>query len=318
MKLLLTILIIIPLLLLGGCAAYTAIDAPLMKKRFPPVGKFISVGDFRLHYIDAGPKDSAELPLIMIHGASGNVQDLSLNLLPALAENRRVLIFDRPGFGYSERPGGDWFNPAQQAAAIHQAATQLGVERAVVLGHSYGGTVALRFGLDFPAMTAKIISLAGPSHHWDGSTSLFYKIGKKPVIGPLFAWNVYYPAGRLLIEKVAPEVFKPNEMPENYIQNSAAPLALRPRTFLSNANDVGRLNNFLLEQETRYSELTMPVLLIWGTEDTVVGFHHHVPQLRKQLPDMHILTMEGVGHMPHHIAPEKVIEAVNQFSADAR
>lgn len=316
MKLLFTALLILPLLLMGGCAAYTAIDAPKMKKRFPPMGEFVTANGLKLHYLDSGSKTSDNMPLVLIHGASGNLQDLRLGLLPGLSQNRRVLIFDRPGFGYSERPStpkGGWFDPAQQAAAINAALRELGIEQAIIFGYSYGGTVALRYGLDFPEATAGIVSMAGPSHHWDGNVSAYYTIGKTPILGPLFAWNVYYPAGRLLINNAASGVFAPNKMPENYIHDSAAPLALRPRTFLANANDVGRLNDFLFEQEKRYSELEMPVLLIWGAEDDTVWFNHHVPQLQQDIQPS-ILKLPGIGHTPHHVVPEKVIAATEAFS----
>ena len=317
MKVLLTCLLIVPLLLMGGCAAYTAIDAPKMKQRFPPIGEFVTVDGLQLHYLDSGPKNSPLVPLVMIHGASGNLQDLEHALLPELAENRRVIIFDRPGFGYSERtkkPQGGWFDPAQQAAVINSALLKLGIPKAVIFGHSYGGSVALRYGLDFPEATAGLISMAGPSHHWDGGINTTYKIGKTPIIGPLFAWNVFYPAGRILINNAAAGVFEPNKMPENYVHNSAASLALRPHTFLANANDVARLNDFLYEQETRYGELKMPVLLIWGEADTTVGFYHHAPQLMEVI-DPEVLLIPDVGHMPHYAEPEQVINAIESFSA---
>ena len=309
------------LVLLNGCALYTAIDTPKMRDRFPPTGNFITVDGVKLHYLKIEPTEPTsnanghvdKWPLIMIHGAGGNLQDLSTSIAPELAQDRTVIIFDRPGFGYSERPGGKWFNPADQARVIHGAVKQLGFDKVVVLGHSYGGTVTLRFALDFPETTAAMISIAGPSHHWGGDIGALYNIGNTPVVGPLFAWNVYYPVGKVAIDGAVRKVFSPNPMPENYVQDSASALALRPKTYLANARDVGNLDAFLKQQESRYNELRMPVLLIWGSEDLTVWEDFHIPRFEKQVAQMQRLHLPGAGHMPHHSHSEEVIDGVRQF-----
>ena len=87
----------------------------LMTKRFqnsaPPNGAFVEVDGARLHYFDLGPRDSDLPPVILIHGASANARDMKIALGEELAKSRRVLIFDRPGRGYSTRDGEGWPNP---------------------------------------------------------------------------------------------------------------------------------------------------------------------------------------------------------------
>src|ERR1700761_1114251 len=97
--------------------------------------------------------------VLLVHGAIVTLEDMVLALFPALSSRRRVTAFDRPGHGLSGRAG--WTGtPWRQAEALHHAAVALGLDRPVVVGHSFGATVALAYRLQFPADTAGVVAVS--------------------------------------------------------------------------------------------------------------------------------------------------------------
>src|SRR3954469_19056736 len=129
------------LLALAG-AVFTYGYGWLIERRYPPTGRFIEVEDHRLHYRDAGPGGAPRGTIVLLHGASSNLVESMLGLGSHLARRYRVIAFDRPGHGWSERKGGlGAAEPARQAALMAQALRKLGVRKAVVVGHSWSGTI---------------------------------------------------------------------------------------------------------------------------------------------------------------------------------
>ncbi|MAN60417.1 MAG: alpha/beta hydrolase, partial [Parvibaculum sp.] len=135
------------------------------ERRFGRHGHLVSVDGVDLHYVDVGPDDLAgetKAPIVLIHGASGNLRDFEASILPELAKTHRVLAFDRPGHGWSARPDiADAHDPARQAALIHAALKKLGVKRPVMLGHSWGGAVATAYATRFGPDMSGLLVLAG-------------------------------------------------------------------------------------------------------------------------------------------------------------
>ncbi len=81
--------------------------------------------------------------MILIHGASGNTRDFTFDLAKRLDDRYRVIAFDRPGLGWSDSAGDAGVSPLVQADILRAAADQLGVRNPIVVGHSYGGAVAM-------------------------------------------------------------------------------------------------------------------------------------------------------------------------------
>jgi predicted alpha/beta-fold hydrolase len=125
-----------------GALALAAVANHLLARRAertnPPLGRFLQVDEVRLHYLEQGQG----APLVLLHGNGGMIQDfLASGLVDRAAERHRVIVFDRPGYGYSERPRGRLWTPEAQADLLAAALRQLGVERATVLGHSWAAAV---------------------------------------------------------------------------------------------------------------------------------------------------------------------------------
>ena len=105
--------------LLGAPADFRAIGVDEIKRAHPPSGRFVEVDGGRLHLVELGPADAP--PVVLLHGASTNLEDMRLALADRLAANYRVILIDRPGHGWSDRPGGSAdASPARQAKLIHQ------------------------------------------------------------------------------------------------------------------------------------------------------------------------------------------------------
>lgn len=140
-------------LLAAGCtgiATRADLNEAAAEARYPATGQFLTVNGQLVHaHVEGRPAGTAP-DVVLIHGASGNTRDFTFALTRALAPDFRVIAFDRPGLGWTERATpdiGGAFNrrvesPREQARMLQAAADQLGVTRPIVLGHSY---VAVRW-----------------------------------------------------------------------------------------------------------------------------------------------------------------------------
>src|SRR5215831_18513617 len=217
--------------LLGIGATITAIGVAQLERAHRPTGRFVPVAGGRLHVVDLAPAQPSDAaPIVLLHGASGNLEDQRLTLGNALAASRRVIVIDRPGHGFSDRPGGKAdASPGRQAALIAQALAHLGVERAVVVGHSWAGALAAALALDCPERVAGLALLAPVTHPWPGGIFWYNTLASTPVIGALFARTCALPLGSLLIKRAIDNVFEPQMPPSDYLRRAAVRLVLRPK-----------------------------------------------------------------------------------------
>jgi pimeloyl-ACP methyl ester carboxylesterase len=280
-----------------------------MRRLWPPIGQFVEVAGLPVHYWQQGSGQ----PVILVHGASGNLRDWTFDIAPLLARRYRVIAFDRPGFGYSARlPEQGWL-PKAQAAHLRDAAAKLGAERAIVVGHSWGGALAMAWGLGFPGEVRGVVSVAGATMPWGGDVSLLYDLATSPV-GPLVGQAVAVIARESLVEPMIEDVFAPQPVPQGYLGYIGWPLATRPRTFRWNAQDVARLNAALVAQARRYPALTIPVEILHGTADTVVSPQIHAVGMHEALPSGRLTLLRGLGHMPHHFAREALAATIARLA----
>ena len=144
---------------LGALALLNTALARRAERKHPPTGAFVEVDGVRLHYSDRG----TGRPVVLLHGNAVTGDDYNTS---GVAERLvgapcRVVVFDRPGFGHSDRPRGRAWTAEQQADLLHEALARLDVRRPVVVGHSWGTLVALAFAVRHPADTAGLVLLSG-------------------------------------------------------------------------------------------------------------------------------------------------------------
>jgi pimeloyl-ACP methyl ester carboxylesterase len=296
-------------------AAVSAIGAFAITRSHPPAGRFVETEGGRLHVLELGPASDAP-PVVLLHGASANLQDMRLTLGERLAARHRVILIDRPGHGWSGRPDGDdAASSTRQAALIAQALDRLGVPRAIIVGHSFAGAVVTALALDHPARVAGLALLAPVTHPWPGGIAWFNRLASTPVVGPLFARTIVLPAAFPLLDRLAQAVSAPQAMPDDYVRRSALALLLRPSTFIANASDVARLKDSVIRQSPRYAEITAPTVIIVGDRDTIVSPEIHSRALAKTLAHARLIVLPGVGHALQHVAADIVVAEIDRLVA---
>ena len=248
----------------------------------------------------------------MLHGASANFADMSVALADRLAtEGFRVLSFDRPGLGWSDRLfGRAAASPERQAEAILRAAKAKRVGGGIVVAHSYAGVVALALALNAPQFARALVLIAPASHPWPGGVAWYYHLGAHAVWGPLFRRLLVAPIGVAWMRASVAGVFAPNPAPPDFADRTRVPLVLRPGHFRAYAEDVVDLHAAVTALSPRYGEIRAPVEIVIGDRDTVVSPEIHSRALAREIAGARITTLPGVGHAPHHTAPERVVEAV--------
>ncbi len=275
---------------------------------YPPVGDFLEVDGKRVHYVAKGSGPD----LVLIHGASGNLRDMTFGLLDKLAQDYRVIAFDRPGLGYSDRLNGAGATISEQAELLSKAAAQLGAERPVVMGQSYGGAVALAWGVTRPEQTAALVLISSPAYPWSTPLSTYYKVLSHPWLGlvaiPLLtAW-----VPESVVQRNVAEVFLPQSEPPGFAEHFGVALTLRRGSLRANALQRAGLLSEMTALSERYDALTMPIELVHGSADTTVGAVIHSVPFAQRHPNANLTLLEGIGHMPHHNRPGAVIEAIHR------
>lgn len=307
-----TTLIIVVTILAAG-AVVTAVGTHLINRAHRPRGRFIDVGGFRQHVVELGSAAAGAPPVVLLHGAGANLEEMNLALGNILAARHRVILVDRPGFGFSVRRKSGGSSPAYQAAVLHAVLDRLGIERPIIVGHSWGGTLALAYALDFPNAVAGLVLVAPPTH--PGVSSLrAINVALATPVGWLFAHTLALPFGAALIWPGSRTAFLPQRIPAYYVRNSAAMLVLRPPTLRNNWADVGRLNAELTRQAQRYGSLTTPTVVFAGDRDLLVPPAAHAEKLAAAAPCVKVTVLPGYGHMLHHGAADQIAAAVEEIS----
>jgi pimeloyl-ACP methyl ester carboxylesterase len=289
----------------------TQLGVFLLERSYPARGKMIEVAGGALHVVDIGPRDAAGPPIVLIHGASSNLESMRQPLGLRLAENHRVILIDRPGHGWSTRARNEDSTPEIQGRMIEEALEKLGVVNAVFVVHSWAGALGARMALDYPQRVAGLVMLAPVAYPWPGGVGRYNKIISTPLIGPLLAYTITLPLGYFLAEAGARGVFLPQTIPDGFIKDSATLLLLRPREFIANAHDLVTLKEAVREQAPRYAGITAPVVVISGDgADKTVSTSIHSRPFAAAVPNAKLIVLPGVGHMVQQAAPELVIAEI--------
>lgn len=315
---------------LGVCAALTAWTAQYRaaqaEQAYPPVGRFVEVAGGSVHYVQQGSGPH----LILLHGAGGNLREFTFDLMGRLTDRYTVTAFDRPGLGYTDRvpdietgptaTAGD--SPQAQAQMLRAAALALGITDPIVAGHSFGGIVAYAWavaGLDEDSrVNAKaVVSIAGVTMPWPGGLDPYYTINGSAFGGVVVVPLISALVPTRVVDTRIEETFTPQSAPSGYAAHIGAPLTLRPRSFRANIRQVNTSRPFVVELSKRYPELTLPIEIVHGEDDTTVPIHIHAEEVAKIVPQVNTVRLEGIGHMPHHARPQVVVDAIDRAATRA-
>lgn len=303
------------LIVLVAGAIFTHVYAWIVERRYPPTGQFIDVEGCRLHYRDVRPNESVRCTIVLLHGASSNLVESMLGLGAHLAQRYRVIAFDRPGHGWSERESGlNAAEPAHQAALIAGALRKLGVRDAVIVGHSWAGTVVPHFALDHRDVTGAVLVLSGITAPWPGGYVGWYRWFVMSWAGWLIMRTLAVPVTLLLLPWMKRKTFSPQTAPGNIVRDGFIPLAFRPRAYEANMQDFAVMYDAVSRQSARYGEIRMPAAIVAGESDEIVWTDLHSRAFANAVFGAELILMPGIGHMPQYADGKTVLTEIEKLA----
>jgi pimeloyl-ACP methyl ester carboxylesterase len=294
---------------LAAMALFVQYRARRAERENPPQGRFVDIDGVRLHYVDSGQGR----PLVLLHGNGTMAKDFDISGVPGLAaENYRVIAFDRPGYGYSERPRGRAWTAAEQAELLARALQRLGIDQPIVLGHSWGTLVAVTLALNHPEQVRSLVLLSGYYYPTPRLDVVLLSPPAIPVLGDLMRYTVSPLIGRAIWPAMLRKIFAPAKIPERFARLFPVWMALRPSQLRASAMETALMIPEAAMLSKRYRELQdMPVVIMAGADDLHVTAQRHSVRLHRELPRSELLLAPGVGHMVHHAVPEQVMTAID-------
>lgn len=283
----------------------------LAEWRNPPIGKFLECDGVALHYIDRG--DPAAPCVVLLHGNGSMIQDFTISgLVDLLARSNRVVCFDRPGFGHSQRPRLRIWTAAAQAALLVKALNRIGIHDPVVLGHSWGALVAIALGLqkDYPI---RGLVLASGCYFPTVRLDVWLMSGPAiPVLGDLVSYTVAPIISWAVLPGALRKIFAPRSVPQTFKNEFPASLVLRPRQLRAAAEESALLIPTAAQFQAQYSTMGHQVQIFHGTEDQVIELEQ-ARDLHQALPRSGLHLVPNAGHMVTYADPAAIVEAVNSM-----
>jgi pimeloyl-ACP methyl ester carboxylesterase len=278
------------------------------ERRNPPSGQFIDVDGVRLHYIERseGP------PLVLLHGNGSMIEDFdSSGLIDLAARRHRVIVFDRPGFGHSTRPRATLWTADAQAGLFHAALERLGVSRALVLGHSWGASVAVALALKHPQSVSGLVLASGyyyPSARVDFAIMSGPAV---PLIGTIVRHTLAPIVSRLMWPRLLRKIFGPAPVPPKF-KRFPKEMAVRPSQIRAAAAESGLVVPTAHEASSGYPKLKMPVVVLAGVDDRLINITEQSGRLHDAISHSIFRPIAGSGHMVHQTNPEAVMAAIDE------
>jgi pimeloyl-ACP methyl ester carboxylesterase len=248
---------------------------------------------------------------VLIHGNGSMVEDFACSLVEPASRHYRVLAFDRPGFGHSERPKDRTWTPLRQAKLLRVALRQLGVERPILLGHSFGALVALAYALSYPREIAGVVLESGYYFPTPRAEVPFFAIPAVPVLGALHRHTVGPLISRLVRDPLLKQLFAPNAVPAAFDAAFPREMTLRPGQLRAVGEDSAVMRDAARHMSRHYAKLPVPSFILAGESDRAVDPHAHSVRLHRTIPHSAISIIPRTGHMLHQIRPHEVPAAID-------
>ncbi|NJC09178.1 alpha/beta fold hydrolase [Polymorphobacter fuscus] len=290
---------------LGAATLFNRAAARRAEARYPPIGRILDVGGVAVHVVDTGYVAGGET-IVLIHGNGSLLQDFLVSgVVDRLRTRHRVILFDRPGYGYTARPDDREWTAEAQARLFVAACGQLGVLRPVVVGHSWGTLVALAWALDHVGRVSRLVLLSGYYYPTMRPDSAMLNIAILPGARQVFANAVAPLQTRITGAGGIRMVFSPSETPDRFMDEIPFELMLRPTQMAASALDGAQMPANVARLAPRYRELRLPIGIAWGDGDKLVDHRTHSERLAREF-GAPTLVLADAGHMIQHIDPEAI------------
>lgn len=274
--------------------------------------RFVVAGHTKLHYVDSGAGRS----VVMIHGNAGDLKDFAFAALPLLVRNYRVLAFDLPGHGLSRMPGDANGTIEEQAVILHQALTFLRVSNPILVGHSWGGAIALAYAMLYPHETSALVLLAPAAyadHRHDVPLGFLLRV---PLLSDL-CLAVFKPIlGRKLLKSGLKEAFSPDPVPREYFK-AVAPVWLDRKHLKAFIKHDATVDSSLQALSPGYSKIAVRVIIVTGDSDRAVSVQQNAFDLHQAIASSELIVIPHAGHQIPAVHPEAVRQAVDLAASDS-
>jgi pimeloyl-ACP methyl ester carboxylesterase len=280
------------------------------ERRNPPEGKFVTIDGVRLHYIERGTGPA----IVLLHGNGAMARDFVLSgVFDLLCHDHWVIAFDRPGFGFSDRPRGRIWTPEAQAALLQKVLRRLDVQRAVVVGHSWGTLVAVAMALRDPAHIAGLVLLSGyyfPSVRSDVALMSWPAV---PLVGDILRYTISPLLGRVMAPAAHRKMFDPCPVAARFAREFPVELEMRPSQIRASASEAALMIVGAAGLAKQHSELSLPVAIMAGRGDKIVDCDSQAGRLGAELAGSKLVKVPGTGHMIHYAVPEQVVAIIRDI-----
>ena len=270
---------------------------------------YVDVDQTKLRYRDAG----AGPVVVMIHGNAGSVDDWDFASMAQLCHDHRLIAIDRPGHGKSDRPNGKVATLHYQAKLVHDTLMQIGVTRPVLVGHSWGGSLALAYAVDYPNDLAAIVLLAPAAYPDKGGDQFMRAILKTPVIGDATLTVGRLLFGKSILKKELNKAFYPDSVPEDYLKYASSSW-LHHKQVRATLEDEWSLNKDLELTSKHYPDIHIPVVIVTGDKDQVVSPKDNAYRLKTAIAQSQLIELKNTGHQVPQTHPESISNAVGLTS----
>lgn len=252
-------------------------------------------------------------PILLLHGFATNGYTWR-GWLPELARRHRVLVVDLKGAGSAQKPDDDAYGPQDQALLLHRLIVHQDLTDLTLVGHSLGGGVALLTALhllenDSPRLR-RLALVAGAAYRQP--IPFFIRLAARPFLGPL-ALRIL-PSSLVIRAGLRRAYHHPENITSSQVEAYAQPLR-NP----AGRRALSRMARQIVPPEmeglsSRYGNVTVPTLLLWGKEDSIVPLQIG-KRLAGDLPRAHLAVLSDCGHMPHEEKPRESLEVFLKFLA---
>jgi len=299
---------------IGALAAIAVVNRHLAKKAEhdnPPAGRFLELNGVRLHYVERGSGE----PLVLLHGNGSMIQDFeSSGLIDLAAKNYRVIVFDRPGFGHSDRPRNVVWTPDAQAELIKHALARLGVSNAIVLGHSWGASVAVALALNYPDLVRGLVLASGYYFPTARPDVVAMSAPSLPLIGDILSYTLSPLISRAMWPMMMTKIFGPRSVPKKF-EAFPKEMALRPSQIRASAAESALMIPDAFRFRNQYADLKMPVVIIAGEQDRLIDIDTQSARLHSDISQSSFNRVAGNGHMIQQTATDQVMSAIREVAA---
>lgn len=276
---------------------------------------FIEADGVRTHVESWAPEAPTRGDILLIHGASSDIGVFKPTIAPMLSRHFRVAAYDRPGMGFTTQRPADADTLKRQADVAAGVIDAMGLDRPIVVAHSFGGAVALRLALDHPEKISGLVLLAPVAYDWPGGVSWHLYWSANPVVGGLFNHVVTRPFADAAVKQGMVAAFAPATPPEGFLEQASVTRAAHPPAMKANADDLVSAKREVIAQQGRYPDLKMPIAILSGDSDSVVLTSIHSEGLKATLPGTRLVILPNVGHLPQESAPDMVMDLVDWVAA---